>query len=64
MLELREKLNIFQHELADMLRVSYSSVSKWKNGHFEPTKLVQLRLNKMLRKNNICMNDLDGNSNE
>lgn len=63
-LELRGKLNISQHELADLLGVSYPSVSRWENGHFEPTKLVQLRLDKLLQENNIQVKDLDGDDNE
>lgn len=63
-LELREKLNISQHELADILGVSYPSVSRWENGHFEPTKLVQLRLDRLLQENKILLKDMDGDNNE
>lgn len=41
---LRAKLNISQHELADLLNVSYPSISRWENGHFEPTKIVKVWL--------------------
>lgn len=49
--ELRAKLNISQHELASILGVSFQSVNRWENGHFEPTKIVKVRLDKMLVEN-------------
>lgn len=52
-LELRAKLNISQHELADILGVSFQSVNRWENGHFEPTKIVKVKLDKLLKENNI-----------
>lgn len=53
LVELRAKLNISQHELADLLQVSYPSVSRWENGHFEPTKIVKIRVDKLLKENGI-----------
>lgn len=53
LVELRAKLNISQHELAELLKVSYPSVSRWENGHFEPTKIVKVRLEKLLKENEI-----------
>lgn len=53
--ELRSKLNISQHELASLLNVSYPSVSRWENGHFNPTKIVKLRLDKLLEDNEIVV---------
>ena len=38
-LKLRTKLNVSQEELAKMMNVSFVSVNRWENGHFEPTKL-------------------------
>lgn len=58
LVELRAKLNISQHELADMLQVSYPSVSRWENGHFEPTKIVKVRLDKLLKENNIEVEEI------
>lgn len=43
-LELRSKLNISQLELANLLGVSFQSVNRWENGHFEPTKIVKVKL--------------------
>lgn len=52
-LELRVKLNVSQHELASLLGVSFQSVNRWENGHFKPTKIVKVKLDKMLEDNNI-----------
>ena len=59
LVELRAKLNISQHELADLLEVSYPSVSRWENGHFEPTKIVKVRVDKLLNENNIELQEVD-----
>lgn len=58
-LELRIKLNVSQHELAEMIGVSFQSVNRWENGHFEPTKLVKARLEKMLKDNNIIVEEVE-----
>lgn len=56
---LRAKLNISQHELADLLKVSYPSVSRWENGHFEPTKIVKVRLEQLLKENDIKLEEVE-----
>lgn len=53
LVELRSKLNISQHELADLLGVSYPSISRWENKHFKPTKIVKFRVDKLLKENGI-----------
>ena len=58
-LELRSKLNISQHELANLLGVSFQSVNRWENGHFEPTKIVKVRLQKLLEENNIVLKEVN-----
>ena len=58
-LELRSKLNISQHELANLLGVSFQSVNRWENGHFEPTKIVKVRLIKLMEENNILLKEVD-----
>ncbi len=58
-LELRSKLNISQHELANLLGVSFQSVNRWENGHFEPTKIVKVRLLKLLEENNIVLKEVN-----
>lgn len=59
LVELRAKLNISQHELADLLEVSYPSVSRWENGHFEPTKIIKFKVDKMLKENSIELVKVD-----
>lgn len=56
---LRAKLNISQHELADLLNVSYPSISRWENGHFEPTKIVKVWLDEVLKENNIELEEVN-----
>ena len=52
-LRLRVKLNLSQQEIAKVLGVSFPSISRWENGHNEPTKLVKVRIIEMLKENNI-----------
>ena len=52
-------MNISQHELADLLKVSYPSVSRWENGHFEPTKIAKVRLEQLLKENDIKLEEVD-----
>lgn len=57
LVELRSKLKISQEELARILEVSFSSVSRWENGHFEPTKITKFRVDKLLEDNGIEVKD-------
>ena len=52
-MQLRLKLNISQEELAEILGVSFTSVNRWENGHYEPTKLAKLKIKKLLAENDI-----------
>ena len=52
-LKLRTKLNVSQEELAKIMNVSFVSVNRWENGHFEPTKLQKERLKEMFKINDI-----------
>ncbi|MCH5171548.1 MAG: helix-turn-helix transcriptional regulator [Erysipelotrichales bacterium] len=52
-LKLRFKLNLSQQELAKLLNVSFPSISRWENGHHEPTKLAKIRILELLKENNI-----------
>ena len=57
-LELRSKLNLSQHDLAELLGVSFQSVNRWENGHFKPTKIVKVKLDKLLYDNNIKIEEV------
>ena len=51
--KLRAKLNISQQELADMLGVSFPSVNRWENGHYEPTIIAKVKLEELFKENSI-----------
>lgn len=51
--KLRAKLNTSQQELADLLGVSFPSVNRWENGHYEPTIIAKVKLEELFKKNNI-----------
>lgn len=52
-LRLRAKLNISQEELGKLLGASFTSVNRWENGHYEPTKLVKMKLQELFKKYDI-----------
>lgn len=51
--KLRAKLNISQQELADFLGVSFPSVNRWENGHYEPTIIAKVKLEELFKENSI-----------
>ena len=61
--KLRAKLNISQQELADMLGVSFPSVNRWENGHYEPTIIAKVRLDELFKENNIELCEVTTNEN-
>ena len=54
-LKLRAKLNMSQDELGKLLGVSFTSINRWENGHYEPTKLVKIRLKELFEKYDISL---------
>ncbi len=54
-INLRIKLNLSQAALAKLLGVSFTSVNRWENGKYEPTKLVKKKIELLCRENNIQM---------
>ena len=50
---LRKKLILTQTELADLLKVSFSSVNRWENGKHEPTTKIKRKIVELCEKNNI-----------
>ena len=50
---IRETLCISQTELALLLGVSFVSVNRWENGHFEPTLKVKRKILRFCRENEI-----------
>ena len=57
--EYREKHFLSQTDLGNILGVSYVTVNRWENGHFEPTKIVKVRLEEILKENNIVLKEVD-----
>lgn len=55
--QLRLRLIMTQQEFADMLGVSYESVSRWENGKNEPRMKVKRKIVAMLKKNRISTGD-------
>ena len=39
--EVRLRLNLTQHQLAEALSVNYTTINRWENGHSVPSKLAQ-----------------------
>ena len=54
-INLRIKLNLSQTAMAELLGVSLTSVNRWENGKYEPTKLVKKKIELLCIENNIQM---------
>lgn len=54
-LELRKKMSLTQSELALLLGVGVVSVSRWEQGHFEPTLKVKKQLRRLFKEANIMI---------
>ena len=57
LIKLRAKLDLSQTALADMLGVSFTSVNRWENGKYEPTRLAKEKIRLLCEENNIKMED-------
>ena len=51
--ELRAAMNVSQEDFAKILGVAVISVSRWKNGHSKPTKLIKVKLQKLFNRYDI-----------
>lgn len=53
--EYRKKEGLTQEELVLKLGVSFASVNRWENGHFEPTLRVKRQLQTLIKQsvNNV-----------
>jgi len=52
-IQIRVKLDLSQMALAELLGVSFSSVNRWENGKYEPTKLVKKKIEIICKENDI-----------
>lgn len=55
--EIREKLLISQTDLAKMLGVSFATVNRWENGHFEPSLKAKRALRELFKKYHIKLEE-------
>ena len=51
--KIRAELGLSQQGLADLLGVTFQTVNRWENGHFEPTKIVKAKLENFMNENGI-----------
>ena len=52
---LRQRMCITQVELAEILNVGVASISRWEQGHYEPTMKVKRKLKKLFFFSNIAI---------
>ncbi len=57
-LEIRNRLNASQEDLAEMIGISYATVNRWENGHTQPNKAAQLRLYDICKERNVDLEDI------
>lgn len=57
-IDIRVKLDLSQMALADMLGVSFSSVNRWENGKYDPTKLAKKKIENICEENGIAMEEI------
>ena len=47
--ELRFKLGLTQKEMSEFLGVSFATLNRWENGHFNPTFKYKVKIMKICR---------------
>lgn len=57
-INLRIKLNLSQSALAELLGVSFTSVNRWENGKYEPTKLIKKKIELLCNENDIQLEEV------
>lgn len=55
--KLREKLFLTQQELAKILEINYTTISRWEKGKFTPTIKAKKKLNDLFIKYNIQVDE-------
>lgn len=51
--QIRIQSGVTQEQFAHELSVSFSTISRWENGHTSPSRLAKVRLIEFSKKNNI-----------
>lgn len=57
-LEIRNRLNASQEDLARIIGISYATVNRWENGHSQPNKAAQLRLYDICKERKVDLEDI------
>lgn len=57
-MDMRVKLDLSQMALTELLGVSFTSVNRWENGKYSPTKLVKRKIEVLCKENYIPMEEL------
>lgn len=57
-LNIRNRLNVSQKDLAKMIGISFATVNRWENGHSRPNKAAQLRLYEICREQSVDLEDI------
>ena len=51
--QLRQKLFLSQEDMANLLGVSFSSINRWENNHYEPTIKTKKKIHNLCIKYDI-----------
>ncbi len=54
---LRRKMNMSQEEFAKKLGVSFATINRYENGHFEPTIKVKRKITDLLKEYDVYIED-------
>ncbi len=57
--KIRTELNITQEQFARELSISYSTLSRWENGHTTPSRLAKMSLMEFCKKHNLSVDLLN-----
>ncbi len=57
-LEIRNRLNVSQDDLAKMIGVSFATVNRWENGRSSPNRAMQLRLYEVCKQQGVDLEDI------
>lgn len=57
-LEIRNRLNVSQEDLARLIGISYATVNRWENGHSVPSKATQLRLYEVCKDRGVDLEEI------
>ena len=57
--ELRQRLCLTQTEMANLLNVGVTSISRWEQGHFEPTMQIKKRIKQIIAEHGLEEKELE-----